>query len=499
MYKWSLAIALIALLAISIFLRQGFSNKANIDNSANMLNFMQAWQAHGIANCYFSPTNTYNNIGDRNMEFWPGLIDNKGRCYYNSFPPFSFIITYAIIQTFHLDSSKDTLLHINLFFQLCCCLFLMGIIYLLLPAKNMNAWLSNVIAIAFFIFSPISAFFFYDYFFIENFSLVALLLASFLATLYILQPNRKYFILLLLAIFMLCFTELIGYLFCGILVYILFTQKTKRYWLPLVPALIAMFLTLFLYGSISGSTSLIKNFAMRFVARSGYFGNQYTENGLGVFSLSLYQSGIELIYNGFLPFIIITVGLSIVTITKYNQIVFANLRTKKQLLVMVLLPVLLHILFFLNANLLHQQLMIKILIPLSIIMALCLFILLSKSNSKIIFNRWLWLCILGLPLSIQGYSYFFNSAPTDPKLISLAKSIAIQSKAHQAIYIINQPSLYLYSPVLIYCSQRNIKVLPDSLSVIKHLQNKTIANYIVYTVNSNLEIIAKKEFNDRSR
>ncbi|MEY2830708.1 MAG: hypothetical protein RIQ33_2566, partial [Bacteroidota bacterium] len=102
------------LIAINIFFKINITRNSTFSGYSNTFNFMEAWHHQSPQSCYYSATNTFENQGDKFVQYWPGLIDFKGNCYYTSFPPFSFQVCYFVWWLMGFNSLQLTFFYFNL-------------------------------------------------------------------------------------------------------------------------------------------------------------------------------------------------------------------------------------------------------------------------------------------------------------------------------------------------------------------------------------------------
>jgi hypothetical protein len=483
------------LLAINIFFKINISATSSYAGYSNMLNFMEAWHHQSPAECYFSPTNTYENLGDKMVKFWPGLTDLQGNCYYTSFPPFSFQWCYFLWWLTGFSKPETVFFIINIIFHFLTALFCMLSVINILKKNNfLNYSVAAIFTFSAVLFTPCTFWFFTDYFFIEN---SALLLTSFflfaISNYYKYQSTRNYWITII-SILILSYTEAIGY-FAAFTFFILLYSESKKWFnnqtlILIISTSLILAFTLFQYSLIEGFEAVIHNFAVRFIGRSGYFGEDKTENHLGVFSGELYSHLWHLIRTGMLGIVLLLVGLIVSLMARIKSNEIPSTVLKQAFWWFISLPILLHFFIFINANALHDQLIVKLVLPFSI---LCGVMLGMFSSTKI--SRWLILSIIILVISISKYPVMFAESMGDEGVKEAATEILKYATPNKSLIVICNRNQYYQAPSLFYHSKRNFYLLNDT-TAIKYATQKLISTMadssIIFTIESNWMVLNKK-------
>lgn len=433
--------------------------KDNVLYYANMLNFMESWKQQGVWNCYASPCYTYVGTGNASQKYWPGLMDEQGRCYYNSFPPLSFIATYCWVQCFSI--SQPSLMWLNFVLQFLCALFLFLICSTMFSSRQRYGW--ALLATLVFISLPIVQFFFTDYYFIENMALLFLFVATWAAVKYVITPSRIHLVLLLVSTFLLTYSEAIGILFTfvtGLIIY----MNQKDFKIPLLLLFVtglAITLMMMQYSQIAGYEAVLKNYAIRFAGRSGYFGNSLTENSASVISWKLYSKLAENIWLGYgllIGFFALVVAFSIRTIQQSFKI-----SESKGLIYLVVMPVLLHTIIFLNANAFHMQLLVKLSLP---ILITIFYFIDQKSNKNDEFRLGaLAMTMLILTSLINSFQLNYSPAMVSPQFFTQAEQLSKKVSGNEKIILVvneNQTqNLADYIPLYNFAFKHNVVALTE--------------------------------------
>ena len=114
---------LLALFSITIWMRIGaFQDPikgTHVWLTAHTAMTMQIWDKGGIASYHFNPVYTFDTPSDKHLRsLASGLSDQEGNFYYVSYPPFSFLLAYAFIQSLRLEPDMGALQTLSLLIQL---------------------------------------------------------------------------------------------------------------------------------------------------------------------------------------------------------------------------------------------------------------------------------------------------------------------------------------------------------------------------------------------
>ncbi|MEY4875368.1 MAG: hypothetical protein RL708_517 [Bacteroidota bacterium] len=453
-----------------------------------MFNFMQAWHHQSPASCYFSPTNTFENKGDKFVQYWPGLVDSKGNCYYTSFPPFSFQLCYFLWWLTNFSNIETVFFTINILFHFAAALLCMlSVIKILAALQYKSSKLAALFTFSAVLFTPITFWFFADYFFIEN---VALLLTAFFIyaiSSYYANNSTYNFGMVLFSVIILCYTEAIGYFAAFTFFIFIYTEQKK--WLS-TKAIAVVFgsgfillLTFFQYGLIEGWQPMLHNFAVRFMGRSGFFGAAKTENGVGIFSVDLYIYAWHIIKVGVLALGLLFIALIISFFVRIKSNEISNELMKKKFWWFVSLPILMHCFIFINANALHDQLMVKLVLPLSILCGVLIGIFSEQKKS-----RWAIYGFAGLLIGIMYYPIMFAESMGDEGVQQAAQKFIHQSSPQKSMIVICDKNQFYQAPSLFYHSNRNYFLLPDTLLINDAKQRLITDSSIIFKVDANWQV-----------
>jgi hypothetical protein len=463
---------LLLIFSVTLLFRVQFiSNKSHCldDNHIYMLTTLSVWDKEGAFNHKFSPVITFTNPGDKYVSLYKRLEDKKGNNYYVSYPPFLFIITYPILQTFGFENGRVVLQIINLLLHLISCFFIYLTVLLYFRKKYCEFFLPAIMAFAVYCFSPVVLYLHTDIYFPEMFSQVLLIVSIYftLKLLQILENAKKiYFLLYGVLIFCFVYTEWIGGFFAFSICLILFNNRKKPGYVKLIKivssaAFLSVVLTLFQYSQINGFKSMLRSFLIRFIDRSGYFTGRFSESVDNIYNLDSYLIYAKNIFNGLwgvgLVFFLLIIALLIVRKGKIN---FRNL-FKNNLLILSALPVLIYFLIFFNGTMLHYHLVAKIMVPVSLLTGL----ILGKFrvfSDRIKMIPLVLTCVAFLVISVfsllrySNYENFLIANTNQNKALSSAAYITSIAKTEDVIFLnieTSNPEPILY---LSFLTKRNM-------------------------------------------
>jgi len=349
-----------------------------------------------------------------------------------------------------------------------------------------NYSVAAIFTFAAILFTPSAFWFFTDYFFIENPALMLTAFFLFAVTQYDLNPSKRNYIITIVSILILCYTEAIGYFAAfTFFIYLYSVSKkwfTKKSLFLIFSSSFILAITLFQYSLIEqGLAAVLQNFAVRFMGRSGYFGEAKTENHVGIFSIELYNHLWHLIKTGMMGIVLLFIGLMVSFIARIKSNEIPSTLLKQAFWWLVSLPIILHFIIFINANALHDQLIVKLVLPFSILSGVLIGMFSSTKKT-----RWLILSILILVISISKYPVMFAESMGDEGVKEASAEILKYATPDKSLIVICNRNQYYQAPSLFYHSKRNFYLLNDT-SAIKYATQKLISTMadssLVFTVN----------------
>ncbi len=273
-----------------LMLSKHIKKEPHHENTAHifMLNTMSIWQLNGMLTYSAAPVQTWPNAARFN-HYYQRLEDRNGNNYYVSHPPLAFIANYMILNIAGASFHQSGLQIILIFLLLAGGLLLMVIAdrtCSLTDCKKRNHILLAVMAV--YILNPVNLYAHSQHNFPEiwgQFFLIAVLAGW----LFYLGSDRVLLAraLLVLCVLLLSATDWMG-LTLAVALPIAYRRQLKT---PHIrrgiiiassTAVITTGLVLLQYVQISGWQKFSRALGIRFLERSGYFGDQYTDQQLHI-------------------------------------------------------------------------------------------------------------------------------------------------------------------------------------------------------------------------
>ncbi len=251
-----------------------------------MLTTLELFQEAGPGGYHYAAVQTWQEEDTLKKHYYERLLDENKNNYYVSHPPLAFIANHLIIKAFGFDISDKTLKNIAFILLLLGALMVYFIVKLSVETKCFE-WsvFAGLIAMVVYLFNPVNI---YSHIY-HNFSEIwgqFFLLSSILAMLYFFNSNRSRLALFLfgISLFALTYTDWMGLTFLAGMAIVFFRERNKKYikrlvFISFAGVLAAGALTFWQYYSIGGFDALYRGLGIRFVERSGFFGEQYTDMG----------------------------------------------------------------------------------------------------------------------------------------------------------------------------------------------------------------------------
>lgn len=469
--KDSLSIASIFILfCLSFYQRQAhLTNDTDPNDVANLqiLTTLDVWQQTSPLNYSFLPVQSYQNKGDVNIHYYKRFLDKIGNNYYISYPPLCYVIPYSF-KFLGFDINRKLLVWINIFLHFIGSLFLFLLLKSILKTKTTS--LNITISLAYFILTPVMLYSYGRMYFAETLGL-SLFIACifFLYQLIFINPKSKHLLLGFIVSFaLLSYCEWISIFTSFGLVLFLFFQKTldKKFRLKIlfissICLILPLIIFLLQILSLNSLSEGFHSLSIRLIERSGWFGKQYSSDGISIFDISSISTYFKNCINaiGILGLFIILIGL--IFKFAFHNPKKENISQTSFILFLIFIPIIGHNIVFFNANAIHYHLQIKWIFLLSLIWA----IVTSKKqlNSKL--NILVQLSVLLFILINLFYTSRF-----EPKknafLDKIASEIIIQKETESALFanIESDPPTPYNLAYLSYITKRNFAFVNDTIT-----------------------------------
>jgi hypothetical protein len=493
MRKLGAGIVLLCVFLVSIGVRQfGINNVVDNTNHPDifMLETLKIWGQRGLADCHFSPIQTFGHPGDKGIAYYKRLESKQGDNYFVSFPPFSFLLAYGLLKLAHLIPGKLAIQVLNLALHLVSAFFIYMIVF---EASSKNAELKHrclaglhipsMVAYGIYLFTPVLMYVHVAVFCPEIVGLAFWVIALyFTMNWFNSASDRKNAKALLLGsiVFLMIYTEWIGLFYVGVLLFILLKSRKEesRKHLFLIRTLIcstvlSLSLTIFQYGLIDGPSALFHAFLIRFSERSGLRDSAHSDLGYNYLNLASYPRLWSIIESGFFPLVYFLAGmLLLILFLKGYRYLYAGIRKDIRLLSLAILPGILHLLVFFNSSVIHGH-CISVLGPGA---AIASGILAYWAQQYPVLQKSYWwrnvlpVAILFLVIFSSGFYYYhsWNRPKKDYSFLTKAASL-IQKDAgdEDALFLNVQTELANPELFISYAANRNMACARDSIQAVE--------------------------------
>jgi hypothetical protein len=301
--------------------------------------------------------------------------------------------------------------------------------------------------------------------------------------------------LLGLSIFMMIYTEWLGVFFAFSLCFVCFyySHKDKKYtsvfYTTVAAGTLAIALIVFQYSRINGFIPFLKSIYIRFIERSGYFGNEVSDQGLSILNPDSYLLLLRQINNLFSGLGYLFLGMFLLTV--FLSIRKQGFRMKlsqevKYMLMLSLVPPLLYFLVFFNASIIHYIYIAKFAVPISIFIGIVYKkLILSFKQTKIVIVGFAIFKVIAVVVSV----YIFlagSSKATDTNsvyLTGVAEVIRYNAADDEIIFINIKTKAYNPLIYLTYESKRNLMYANNIYHAKKLLLEKKKEKGVFFTFN----------------
>ena len=170
--KDGLSIASIFILfIISFWLREPhLTNKLDAADAASLqvLTTLDIWNQSSITEYSFLPVQSYQHDGDVKIHYYQRLNDRKHNNYYVSYPPFCFILPYAVHQI-GFPINRLLIVYLNIILHFIACIYLYLLLKSFLKVKSFSFQIIS--SLLFFIMIPVMIYSYSRMYFAETLSL----------------------------------------------------------------------------------------------------------------------------------------------------------------------------------------------------------------------------------------------------------------------------------------------------------------------------------------
>ncbi len=266
----------VGIFLLSVLVRLPFINRPLSHHhewlTSTVLRHLDIWSMDGLVADHFSPPTTYpgganyfiNNQGN-------DLCTASGQYYYISYPPFAFLLPYAVMRVLHLSASVLFLQVFNLGLHLVN----LGLIFLLIRRLISGSQRSvlALVGVAVYAFSP-ATLWFHSNVYMADMLVQTFFISTLLAVTRVWYSMRwGEYVFLGVSVFLMCYTEWLGVLLAGSIGLALFIFKPVRpktlFFVLLMSSSLALGLMVWQYSQIAGLGPYLSALAHKFLYRSG--------------------------------------------------------------------------------------------------------------------------------------------------------------------------------------------------------------------------------------
>lgn len=462
------------LVCFAIYIRPYIHNKIS-NNNHNLiitLTTVENWLAEGADFHNYNLIHSWGKPGDKGIHYYPRVMNQNGRNYFVSYPPFSFLLFYTVVRLIQPD---NLVIFFKVFGVIIHCLTFVIILAYLRRKINENI---AILLAGLFLFSP-SNIVLSNMYYPEQFVLLLLIILVFIHDLY----NGKFKSLIYIGLgFLLVYSDWLGFLtVISFGFYQLFLERGKKKIVDfgfLFGGLLGGLLFVLQYSFIDGIEGLIQGMKIRYIERSGVFYEKYSDRGVNLFS----SNSIYYLKTHLLPSI---VGIVLVLFLLKPKI---KLRANNGIIWIVFFPICLHMIFLFNSNILHFQNLAK----LSMLLTIGSFFFISFPKvSKTV-------CFAFLSLYISC-SIFFTSSYFDnyPKAkLTYEKAKFIRPNLNKNIPVVMIQEEFSEDLVLLnYLLKRNVIFKPNIQSVKKFLnENSNYKTALCFDWEKKRKIVVESDY-----
>lgn len=455
--------------AVSLIFRMQYVEKTPpVNNVAHifMLQTIQVWQHEGPMKSHCAQKHTFHNNGDKFITYYKRYMDNKGNNYYVSHPSLSQCFVWLFTGFGKFPVNNATLMWLAMFLQLITTCVLVCFVHLL--TQNHSRFFIQIIAALIYLFHPVLLYMNTFHFFAETLGQTMFIVTGFLILKYIkmdFKNSRWGLVLLFVASFLFVSSEWLGIIFIlsmG-LMYLMQFRRSQILLKPLIAlsagGLLAIMTFIIQHSTLQDFITLARALWIRFLERSGFFGNEYTDLGYSYSNPETYLLFAGKILNLFEGTGFLLIILLIFMFVNRNKLNFHFDNNNRLIINVMLFSCIFYTLIFFSATAIHYVYIAKWIVPLiliSVISLQILFVLLRRSFVKV-FSLLLIISLVIWSVIIFERKSVLMVKP-DKTLMQYAKYISRESEKELPVFC---KPLHGYSDYTViwlsFASGRNLK------------------------------------------
>ncbi|MEN9921333.1 MAG: hypothetical protein RLZZ517_311 [Candidatus Parcubacteria bacterium] len=502
--KKNRVILLLCLIAIpSIFIRSHYilhKDPFNLDwtYSASLIH-LDTMSRDTTLKTILAPTLTYpggaNHFIDSNSTNEPGLkgfVNSSGVYFYMSYPPLAFIAPFLIFSIFHIPIHIISLKFFALFIHILSAFLIYKLLYELTKKEEIALFSFSA-----YIYLPIALHWHTWIYFsdtaVHPFIIFGLYL---LHKILVRQDDKKYLYIYALNLFLMCYTDWIGFIFAGVTILFLLFSKFRNNFIKIISANILV--PVFAFGIIiSQYAYVIGGYTYFFNILWGKYVHGYSRGGAFTHFLDKIHT-IESHYGSILlVFLLFVFFFLIYLFTQKNKKDFDT--PAREIILIPLVTVLMHHIVFFQwtSHMYHYYSVLKSMIFITIFISYVLYVFWYKLDfkEKRFFKGAIYV-LFGFTY-ISSIYHYYQKVPQVPKDYSssycaVAREMSTIARSDQVIFIkdsVKQVHVYPLPTILPYCAKRNIEVFLSKESAKELLKKNKVKSGIVFTIQYSGEAI----------
>ncbi len=484
---------LIGVFSISVYFRTPYVEKEVSpynETSITILTVLENWKTQGVSKYYFAPVQTWQNEGDKYNANYKRLEDKKGNNYYVSYPPFAFLFSYAIISIIDIEPGQVFIQILNIILHFISAFFIYLIICKYCKSDYLKIYPPAIVGFISYTFIPVLLFIHTFDFFSEMMGQVFFIIGIYLYQLIEEtkeKTNKKLLFLFGFNLFILIYTEWIGVFFAFTLLLISLIKFRKEIFYRklfktvLLFSFLAISLLVFQYSYINGFANLTRSLSLRFLERSGFFGEHYSDLGISYTNFDSYKLLFKQVHQTLIGFGYVALILLAWWLFK-NKFRLRQMFIRNLLVIIIVLPIIIEFFVFFNATLIHYICWAKFGIPMSIGIALLIDNFSKKSIVLYKINLLTLTMVAVLFFSIAAFkTHAKEITHKNDHLRDISLIIEACSKDDESIFVSLPKEIRRFNTYFSYMSKRNIMNV-ESLEVAnKILKEKQKVKGVFYT------------------
>lgn len=461
-----------------------FTNTAHVF----LLTALEIWQSDGPVPNNFAMNTTYSNPGDKHISYYERLMTEDGSNFYVSHPTFALLFAYCFSGFGYFTMTNSGLQLLLFILQLISVLYFFKLLLSLLDNRKYKFEISFFASIVYLL-HPLILYQYTYHYFAESFGQL-----FFIVFLYYWQEITKNqnsnliksSVLIFILSFLFVYSEWLGVFVIATLfgVYFIFSNKSKRVnfliFIAVLGGVLAVSLFVFQHIAISNSETFIRALGIRFLERSGFFGNEYTDMGYSYSNPDSYLLFFRQLLNLFkgIGFLIL-----IAILFAFKQIKLEIFRNK--IFLVSALSCLLYLVFLFSATITHYIYMSKFLVPLLIFSALIFADKrVERIFSKRIFKNSIFV-LFGLFVLLSFYifrDYTNRNVQQKSEFYLEMENFANKNIKPEHSIFLKIPEGMTYADViyLSYSIKRNVAVTNNETEILDFLERKDLDSALFF-------------------